>query len=100
MDATAVGLVDSAALALHEIQAVQLPPQPSDASEAICATRAVEPGKLLQAMRTVSAKPCQRTRTDSPRGGSLCPKSERDRLVACSRGSPGVGKRHAGKYRE
>ena len=52
-------------------------------------------------MRTAQAKPCQRTVDGFPTAwGSLCPKSERVRLDACSQGSPGVGKRHAGKYRE
>ena len=89
------------ALALHEIQAFQLPSQPPDAPEAVCATRSVEPGELLLVMRTAPAKPCQRTADELPRGGSLCPKSElaaRDKRR--QRGSPGVGNRHAGKYRE
>src|SRR5438093_249489 len=56
---------------------LQLPSQSPDALEAVCATRAVEPGELLRVMRTAHAKPCQRTVDGLPAGwGSLCPKSE------------------------
>src|SRR4030095_7403181 len=68
------GFLDSAALALHQIQAFQLPSQPPDARQAVCATRAIEPGELLPAMRTAHAKPCQRTAERNPtRGRSPTP---------------------------
>ena len=83
------GFLDSAALALHEIQAFQLPSQPPDARQAVCATRANEPGELLQAMRTAHAKPCQRTADELPTGGfTLSTFGARDRVLVAGWGRP------------
>src|SRR5947208_13068350 len=61
--------MDSAALALHEIQTFQLSRQPPDAPEAVCPTRAVESGQLLQVMRNgLRPSHVKERRTDSPRG--------------------------------
>ena len=50
------GRLDSSALALHEIQKVQLPRQPPTAGQAMRAARSVEIGKLLPRMRTASSQ--------------------------------------------
>ena len=63
------GRLDQAALALHEIQALQLPSQSPYAVQAVCATRAVESGELLRAVGKAHNVMSKNTCGNPPHGG-------------------------------
>jgi group II intron reverse transcriptase/maturase len=95
------GRLDSAARALPEIQALQIPRQSPDAAPAVRATWAVEPGELLLAMRTATRQVMSKNggRTPPRTGFTLSQRSGR-RWRPPRAGVAGARKGHAGKYGE